>query len=102
MTRALWKVSSWSLDLSCIPIVSSANWIQFLLNANVQFGIRDSCLPSFLLFAALSIDVVWFAHNKVVHEGKVVVIYELQLSLARRYSEHQAAWSLCKPSVFAT
>ncbi|KAB1205847.1 hypothetical protein CJ030_MR7G027968 [Morella rubra] len=37
-------------------------------------------------------DIVWFSWNQAVHEGKEVVVPDLQTSLTRRVSDHSVAW----------
>lgn len=70
VTRFLWSTSPWSLDISCIPVSSLANWIHVLLNAETTLGISSRSFPSFILRAALTMDVVWFLEIKLSMRGR--------------------------------
>lgn len=93
LARALWSLSAWPLAISRFSFACPADWIRFILHAGVELGFRPSSLPSFILNAALILDVLWFPRNKAVHEGKPVVLNELKESLSHRFSDYFHAWS---------
>lgn len=45
-----------------------------------------------MLAVAIRFDVIWFAHNQVVHGKDPMSAAEMVGSVLRRYDEHQWAW----------
>lgn len=82
LARLLWSTSNWAFDISRIPESSAADWIHILLNAESLLGIQSRSFNSFILNAALIMDVLWFSCNKFLHEGEPVVVSDLQHSLS--------------------
>lgn len=65
-----------------------------MLHAETKLGISSKSFPSFILNAALIMDVVWFSRNQTIHEGKELVISELQRSVSSCFLKHSMAWVL--------
>lgn len=102
IARILRCLSNWPFGISRLPISSPADWIRFLLNVNSELGIRSSSMPLFILNTALIYDIPWFSWNRAIHEGKAVIISDLQQSLASRYIEHHVAWISHASSFYVT
>lgn len=88
--KDLWCISLWPLDICRMPIVSSTNWINTVMNVDSVLGFRSSSLPFLILHAALLCNTLWFSRNKAIHEGHLVDLNELS-SLDSRYAEHSLA-----------
>lgn len=90
--RLLWQQSPWPINISRVPISSPAHWLKLLLSADSWLDISASSVPSFILNAALVMDVLWYNSNQIVHDGVTVMLADLRASLIRRYSAHSSTW----------
>lgn len=69
-------------------------WFNIILNADRILNLQSSDLNAFALNAAIIMDVIWEACNKVVHHSQPVVDKDLISDCHGRYGEHLKAWLL--------
>lgn len=87
-----WRESLWAISLSRIPLVSPAELIDTILNADMVLGLDKKYLRAFALNAAIVFDVLWHTRNLVVHEDARADIGTLVESIRRRFAEHSGTW----------
>lgn len=88
-----WRESLWAISLSRIPLVSPAELIDTILNADMVLGLDKKYLRAFALNAAIVFDVLWHTRNLVVHEDARADIGTIVESIRRRFAEHSGAWN---------
>jgi hypothetical protein len=68
LARILWRSSSWPLitvGFSALPIL---DLILAILYPVERLSIPKSKARKFQLFASLTLDIIWFSRNKLVHD----------------------------------
>ncbi|KAB1205967.1 hypothetical protein CJ030_MR5G017549 [Morella rubra] len=68
--RTIWRESGYPFDISHVSLLSSADLISTILQADVFLGLLKSRLRDFILNVAILRDELWFSRNKLVHDGR--------------------------------
>jgi hypothetical protein len=97
--RVAWRSSFWPLDSSAWSSISPTNWIKGILAPHSAFGIPLVDCHLFQIYASVLCGQIWFARNKVVHEGSILDICSLASSIRRSALDHAATWKSTSPLV---
>ena len=92
LARILWWSSPWPLNTAVFSFRPISDWILAIIYPIDWLAIPKDEVRSFQLFAALTLDHIWFSRNKLVHEAlqpvpaKVIKLISFSLNL------HISAW----------
>ena len=91
--RITWRTSYWPLDSLAWSSPSLSSWVKGIISPYIAFGIPQSNAHLFQIFAYILCDMLWFSKNKAIHEGIILDISKLALSIKKSSLAHAAAWS---------
>lgn len=67
-------------------------WIQIILDPVWYLGLEITAVPEFQLFAAIALDLLWVARNRVVHDNFQATPLGVLHQILKCFKEHAAAW----------
>jgi hypothetical protein len=89
MARALWFGSRWGIKTDQITMSSSCQIVELLLAPPIELEISFADNDSFLLNGALILDQIWKLRNSKMHEGKWVIMENLERNISMSGTEHK-------------
>ena len=88
IAKALWFGNSWGVISESLLITDERQLIEFILNPlSCHFPSLEE-KKSFSLYGALLFDAIWNMRNKVVFEGKHIILEDLLRTLHKLFLEH--------------
>lgn len=69
LARILWRSSSWPLFPSAFASRHISDWILAIIFPVKMLAIPKYEVRKFQLFASLTLDFIWMARNKLIHDG---------------------------------
>ena len=88
-----WGTSFWPLDSLAWSSISLSSWVKGIITPHTAFGIPNSDVHLFQIYASVLCDMLWFSRNKAIHEGIIPDISKLAASIKKSSLAHVAAWS---------
>ncbi|KAB1218150.1 Protein argonaute 4 [Morella rubra] len=82
----------WSLNVESFRSDFPFSWIQVILDPLQFLRLQSSEVHNFQLFAAIVLDSIWMARNRVVHDNAKVTLYSVLQHVLKGFSENTAAW----------
>jgi hypothetical protein len=67
----IWRESPWPLDIIRFSELPIDEWMKIILAPKDSLAIHSEQGQDFLLYAAIVMDSIWLARNKVVHLGSI-------------------------------
>jgi hypothetical protein len=91
--RIAWRSSFWPLDSLAWSSISLSGWVKGIISPNTAFGIPQSDVHLFQIYASILCDQLWFSRNKAIHGGIIPDITKLAVVIKKSALAHAAAWS---------
>jgi hypothetical protein len=91
--RIAWRSSFWPLDSLAWSSISLSGWVKGIISPHTAFGIPHTDVHLFQIYATVLCDLLWFSRNKAIHEGIILDITKLAVSIKKSSLAHAAAWS---------
>jgi hypothetical protein len=91
--RISWRSSFWPLDSLAWSSISLSGWVKGIISPNTAFGIPQSDVHLFQIYASVLCDQLWFSRNKVIHGGIIPDITKLAAAIKKSALAHAATWS---------
>ncbi|GLT59036.1 hypothetical protein SLA2020_318810 [Shorea laevis] len=92
LARILWRSSPWPILISVFSAKPISEWILAVIHPKETLGIPISDIRKFQLFAALTMDFIWMARNKLVHEDIQPTPSSAIRQIFSSLDSHCAAW----------
>lgn len=67
--RSIWRHSSWPLNTTVFESHPIDSWTKALLRPHCMLGIPIKVVLEFQITALVSMDHIWMARNKLIHNG---------------------------------
>lgn len=99
ISLAVWRQGPWHLNFRAFGTLPIQQWICFILKP-CNFP-RPNCAswPQIMLTISITLDSIWGARNKLVHEGHIPVMADLPRLIQRHYAAHLLAWEVTTSSL---
>jgi hypothetical protein len=102
LARLLWWNSPWPLITSSFVVRPIADWIAVIVNRALLLAIPRKEVRKFQIFAALTLDFIWFSRNKLIFEGLKPDPVKASMTIAASLELHLSAWSgFVLPSIWS-
>jgi hypothetical protein len=93
LARLLWWNSPWPLITSSFVARPIADWIAVIVNPALLLAILRKEVRKFQIFAALTLDFIWFSRNKLIFESLKPDPVKASMTIAASLELHLSAWS---------
>jgi hypothetical protein len=84
--------ASWPLNTSCLLADPYPDWILAIIDPVTWLSIPKNEVRKFQLFVVLTLDLIWFCRNKLVHEAILPSPNKVLLHLSSSVTRHLSAW----------
>ena len=88
IARAIWFGSQWNLRIDRWQVQSPAHLIELFIDPPSSTQLDKEQRDEFLLFGALTLDMIWMWRNKVINERSLPVEGQVIRSLQKLFLEH--------------
>jgi hypothetical protein len=93
LDRILWRSSSWPLFPSTFASRHISDWILAIIFPVMMLAIPKYEVRKFQLFASLTLDFIWMARNKLIHNGIQPCLAKAIKQISYTLGLHCQAWS---------
>lgn len=93
MAQIAWREAPWPLVMTNFPSLGIAEWMCIMLKPAQLLNLPFDQQINFSRFAAILMDSIWFARNRIIHKGGSLIISQLLTTIHSRFQELLAAWS---------
>lgn len=63
----IWRQAPWPVNLAVLELQSIVEWIKIVLDPSQMLNLNLKLEHSFMLYAVIAMDSIWFTRNQVVH-----------------------------------
>jgi hypothetical protein len=92
LARILWRTSSWPLIISGFATRPISDWVLAILYPVEWLAIPKNEVRRFQIFAALTLNLIWFSRNKLIHDALQPVPSKVFKQLSSSMDHHLSAW----------
>ena len=88
IARAIWLGSHWNIRIDRWQVQSLSHLIELLIDPPPSLQLDKEQRNEFLLFGALSFDMIWIWRNKTINERSLLVEGQVNRSIQKLFLEH--------------
>lgn len=89
--QSAWRQAPWPIAVDALHNISMVSCLCMLIDPVSHFSLHPIDEHAFVVFAAVALDLIWFARNKRVHEGTHPDSNLLIRSIQRCHRDHLLA-----------
>ena len=88
IARAIWFGSRWNIRINRWQVQSSSHLIEILIDPPPSLQLDKEQRNEFLLFGALTLDMIWMWRNKAINERSLPVEGQVDRSIQKLFFEN--------------